>query len=765
MFYCCKQTRIVLSLAGLIPAFAIAQQNPATQLETPTVEVIGTTPIPGLGTPRDQVPSNVQAVTGEQIEEQQSLNVTDYLNENINSVFINQAQNNPFQPDVLFRGFVASPLLGNPIGLSVFVDGVRVNEQFGDTVNWDLIPTNAISSINLIPGSNPVFGLNTLGGSLAVRTKSGFTHPGFEAEALYGSFDRKQVELSQGGYHENFDFFVSGTLFDENGWRDQSPTRVKQFFGKIGWEGERSDIDLSYTYADNDLIGNGFVPESFYKREREAIYTFPDQTAPELNFLNLRASHFLTDNLLLAGNIYHRNLKIMTFNGDAEIEVEVDDMGTPDDPTDDEIDEVEIEAENRQTMTDSRVTGGGLQATLDHKVAGRANQVTVGATADLGRSEFRQAEQAAEFTGNRGTTGIGEFEVDTFVSGKSDYYGIYITDTFAVTPQFHVTASGRYNKAEIKISDKSGLEPDLNGEHDFSRFNPAIGATFAATNAITFYGGYNEGNRVPSPIELTCADPEDPCSLPVGFAADPPLDQVVARTFEFGIRGRLIDRLNYNATVYRTELEDDILFTSVGAQGFFQNVDETRRQGIELGLNGAVGSLNLFANYAFVDATFESNEQLFNPVANPFDPSQPATTSVESGDELPGIPRHLFKLGGTYRFNDAFSIGTNVIYAGKQFLRGDEDNNDERLDDYWVVNVRGDYRLTKNLALFARVDNIFDTRYETIGTFNRNSFGADGQPLAASDTLPPVERFLGPGQPLAVFVGIRYALDTQPRKN
>ena len=57
----------------------------------------------------------------------------------------------------------------------MFQDGVRINEPFGDGVNWDLIPNPAIATITLMPGSNPVFGLNTLGGAISITTKNGST--------------------------------------------------------------------------------------------------------------------------------------------------------------------------------------------------------------------------------------------------------------------------------------------------------------------------------------------------------------------------------------------------------------------------------------------------------------------------------------------------------------------------------------------------------------------------------------------------------------
>ncbi len=141
------------------------RENPAEALEMPTVEVIGTTPLPGLGTPIRDVLERAG------LHEQGSLRPTPDERHGLSGAEPHRhriergAAGNPFQPDISFRGFSASPLLGTPQGVSIFQDGVRVNEPFGDIVNWDLIPQSAIASIQLIPGSNPAFGLNTLGGA------------------------------------------------------------------------------------------------------------------------------------------------------------------------------------------------------------------------------------------------------------------------------------------------------------------------------------------------------------------------------------------------------------------------------------------------------------------------------------------------------------------------------------------------------------------------------------------------------------------------
>ena len=214
--------------------------NPATAHELPEIVVIGNTPLSGLGLPLNYVPSNVQTAGSKDMKRQQSLELSDYLNGNFSGISISQSSGNPFQSDINYHGFTASPLLGTPQGLSVYVDGVRVNESFGDTVNWDLIPESAISTVTLMSGSNPVFGLNTLGGALAIQTKSGHNNPGTELEASGGSFGRRAFQAETGGEFGNFDYFFTGNYFDEDGWRDLSPTHLYRAFGKVGWQNEKT---------------------------------------------------------------------------------------------------------------------------------------------------------------------------------------------------------------------------------------------------------------------------------------------------------------------------------------------------------------------------------------------------------------------------------------------------------------------------------------------------------------------------------------------
>src|SRR5215510_6705167 len=184
---CCALSILALSSASL-----------AAGPEKPLEEVIIVAPY-GAGVDPASVPARVQRATAQQIERSQALDLTDFLNRSFGSVSINHAQNNPLQPDFNFRGFTASPLLGLPQGLSVYQNGVRINDPFGDTINWDVIPISAIDNVQMLAGAQPVFGLNTLGGALSLRMKNGFSQQGTQLDAYGGAFGRFGASLQAGG--------------------------------------------------------------------------------------------------------------------------------------------------------------------------------------------------------------------------------------------------------------------------------------------------------------------------------------------------------------------------------------------------------------------------------------------------------------------------------------------------------------------------------------------------------------------------------------
>lgn len=256
-----------------------ATTDPAAQEQPPLVvrehvTVVASTPLPGVGLPEDQVPAATQVLNAQDIVKTGSLDLSDLMNRRLNGVHINEMQGNPFQADVNYRGYTASPLLGTPQGLSVYMDGVRLNQPFGDVVNWDLIPRMAISTTVLMPGSNPLFGLNTLGGALSIQTKDGRISPGTTIQATYGSDVRRAVEFEHGASRNatGLHYYLAGSLFGEDGWRDASPSDVRQIFGKIGWERPASELALSIGHANNELRGNGLQEQGFLVRRFDSAY-------------------------------------------------------------------------------------------------------------------------------------------------------------------------------------------------------------------------------------------------------------------------------------------------------------------------------------------------------------------------------------------------------------------------------------------------------------------------------------------------------------
>ena len=489
--------------------------------------------------PKDQIPSNVQTLGDKRLRQAQSLNLPDAMTTLLPSANVNEVQGNPYQMDVNYRGFTASPLLGTPQGLSVFQDGVRINDPFGDVVNWDLVPRAALANLTLLPGSNPVFGLNTLGGALTLQTKSGDTHPGTEVELQAGSFRRFSGEVTHGRQlGETGHLFIAGSVFDEDGWREYSPSKVRQLFVKGGQHLGELSWSLSLTHANNDLIGNGPLPESMLEQNRKQVYTRPDQTRTKMTMLALNASYEVSATHQLAATAYVRRSHTATLNGDLN-----DDYDPPAVP--------EAGVENR-TKTNQRGEGLALQST--HTLA--SQQLTVGVSIDRSRSDFEQTEAEGDLDATRAVIPTDDAEVDALISGKSRTASLYVHDLISLQPNLQLTLSGRYNDTRVSTVDDGriqlGLPTTLDGEGRYRKFNPAAGLTWQASPSLTLFGSLSQGNRAPSPIELGCSDPANACVLPNALQSDPPLKQVVSRTLELGARGKLAPQLQWNAALFRT---------------------------------------------------------------------------------------------------------------------------------------------------------------------------------------------------------------------
>jgi len=762
---------LILALAGsALARGAACAENPAEQLETPAVEVIGVTPLPGLGVPTAQVPANVQAVTGAEIMRQHPLNLPEFMSQRLSGVNLNENQGNPFQPDLTYRGFAASPLLGTPQGVSVYQDGVRINEPFGDTVNWDSIPTAAISTINLIPGSNPLFGLNTLGGALSIRTKSGAQYPGTAGMLQGGSFGRRSIDAQHGGANGEFDYFASASAFREDGWRVESPSDVRQFFSKLGWQDGTTDIDFSITHADSDLTGNGLLPRSMLRADPRQAYTLADNTRNRMTLFSLNATRWVAGNLLWSGTAYHRDSEKNTINGD------VNEIGDPRNGVVPYEDGDPNSSSVNRTRTSQRGYGFSVQAALTSgERPGRSNLVILGGAYDRSASAFRQSYRLGGFNADRSTAPTGAETEIVNLDGGTSTASLFVTDTHSPSPRWHLTGSARYNVTRARTTD--GLSPPLpppaaglGNDLSFVKLNPAVGAAYTPEGAPGFYAGFSQGNRPPSPVELGCADRNSPCHLPNAMASDPPLRQVVARTIEIGARARTASGLRWNAALFRTINYDDILFVSSSASsGYFTNFGRTRRQGLEAAVERLEGKFSWTLNYSLIDATYQSSALLFSQANSTADAN--GDIQVSPGDRIPGIPRHHLNVSASYDLTDRTTVGAGAVAVSRQFARGNDNNRHQadgvnflgpgEIAGYTIFNMNLDYKLDRGLRAFAKLSNVFDRRYATAGALRQNFF--PGGSLAAPGAQVN-ETFYAPGAPRALWIGIQLVPDTAERR-
>lgn len=730
------------------PAYAV---DAADDVAAPEAVVVVTAVLPNSEVPLDEVPANVQQVGGNRLAHEKPLNISQALDQMVGSVNVNDTQGNPFQPDVNFRGFTASPVLGTPQGISVFVDGVRVNESFGDAVNWDLIPSAAIDRMEVIPGSDPVFGLNTLGGALTVTTKSGFDYPGTVIDTYGGSFGRRSVEAETGGHGERLDYFLTGNIFNENGWGDHNPSEVRQVFGKTGYRDGGDQLSVSVLYADNRLEGNQTLPRSFLFDPLQS-YTWPDIQSDSTAFVNLDGSHRFSDEWAVAANAYYRKVSTEVFNSNVNNDYDPTlPEGPGNEPTGNALEGI-----------DQYRPGAALQLTGRTPIAGHRNTLIAGASYDAGTTNFRQFNQEAG--ASRDTSSTAPIVLGTLLHATNGYTGVYFTDTLGITSRLFLNVAGRYNHATETLQDRLGTA--LNGHDTFNRFNPSVGVTFNPTSSLTVYANYNEGMRVPTPVELSCADPNAPCSLPNAFSADPPLKAVVAKTLEAGARGVLLHEINFTAAVFRTNLDNDIQFISSGggatSAGYFKNVPQTRRQGVELGLDGRAGPVELNAHYTYLEATFQTPLILDSPNNSAAAPlSCPTCTEIQvrPGDRIPGIPRHVVKLRAEY-MGTRYSVAIEGLGQSNVFARGDESNQDVNgpIPGYILINMDAHYEISPAWHVFARVANLLDRRYSTYGILGQNVFTGPGATFDPTGASWRSEQFRTVGVPRGAWLGVEFEL-------
>jgi len=736
--------------------------SPACAAPLETVVVTGSA-LPGANIDVATIPVHVQTLDSTDLDRLGPSDLLGAMARDLAGVSLADAQDNAFQPNVLYRGFEASSLVGDAQGLAVYVDGVRFNQPFGDNVEWSMIPDGAVAGVTL-EGANPVFGLNALGGSLSLSLKDGFGFSGIGAQVSGGSFGRGEASFDWGGSDGSRAGFVAADLFHDDGWRQHSPSSLARLFANLAWRGDRSELHLDVIAASNSLTGNGTAPVELLAARRSAVFTYPDNTQNLYGLVNLTGVWRPGATLTLSANLYLDGLARHTRNGDAsdaEVCAPPDDAflclddgafltGSDGNPIADFLSGGPY-AQLNLTRTETLGVGGALQAAYQplpplHLLAGLA--------IDHGHTDFSASSLIGALTPTRGFGGPGIVidQPDLVIapvkaSAGNTYYGFYVQGGVDLTAALRLDLSARYNIADIVLRDRLGSA--LDGSHRFTRLNPAVGLSYRLDTGITAHADYAEANRTPTPAEFSCADAAAPCSLTNFFVGDPDLKQVVARTYEIGLRGQGAG-LSWQIDAYRSDTGNDILFTASTVRGraFFRNIGATRRQGIEANASWREGRWSLSAAYNFTDAVFRSPVTLNSP-DNPLADAD-GHIFVVPGDRLPSIPRHLLKLSAGFALTPDWDLTLAARYAGGVYLQGDEANLNPPTSAYTVFDAGVRWRPAASVEVFATVENLFDRAYETFGAFSPTADVPIAEAPGAGDP-----RSLSPAAPRTVLLGLR----------
>jgi outer membrane receptor protein involved in Fe transport len=804
-----------------------------------TVSVIASTPIGALDVPLIDVPSPVQTLSAQTLEDTNALDLTEAMKRRLNGVYVNENQNNPFQPDINYRGYTASPLVGAPAGLSVYMDGVRQNQPFGDVVQWDLIPKVAIASMELIPGSNPVYGLNTLGGAIAVQTKDGLINHGFSVSGYGGVWGRRAIDAEYGGSKGSWNWFAAGTVFNEDGWRVQSPSDVRQSFAKLGYNSGNTVVALSGGYSINNLVGNGTQDIRAINRTiglnhgYNSVYSIPDATYQHSPFLTLNVTQGLGHGFAINANAYVRYTRTNGSNGDinddsfteslytlsatdkaaltkggipfpttpitpantpfpylrciaASLELNAGGGGEPAE----KCTGVDTDSVNKQHAYG--VTGA-LSWNTTH------NKLSVGAGFDRGGLTYVQNSQ----WGYLNADGLTITRVPSFSDGSEldddgtpddnrvNLHGVtttpsfYITDTLSLG-KWVLNAGGRYNHTDVNNTDRlppvASGRPGLTADNKFQRFNPTAGVVYKPNAFINAYFDYGESSRAPTSTELGCADPNFPCSLPNALVSDPPLKQVVSRTYEFGVRGNPDGLLRYSAGYFHTINYDDLLFIASQQTGFgyFQNFGKTRRQGVEAAASAQFHTVDVGVEYTYLQATYQSSQVIeadSNSSNSNATGGEPGVTdggliTIVPGDRIPQVPQNMFKVYADYHPLKKLGISADFQGIGSSFVKGNENNLHQpdgqyylgpgKVPHYGVVNLGARYTFSSHFQLFAEINNLLNKKYFTTGQLATSPYNNQGAfvareftPYASGDYPVRNTTFVSPGAPFSVFGGLK----------
>ena len=748
----------------------------ADTIVLPTFDVVATTPLGGGQINVSQSPFAVWQTSAQDIQTFNDTTLPDALARSAPGVTVGNVSGNEFEPDLFYRGFDATAVTGTPQGLAVYQNGTRINEAFGDVVNWDLIPANAIDKTTIV-AANPIFGLNALGGAVTVTMKNGFTWQGFEADFEGGSFYRAQEQIQFGKQVGSWSVYMAANQINDGGWRVAEASQLTNFYGDVGYKANGFESHLQLTAGNTQFGVAAYTPIQQLQTNWGSVYTIPQTTDNQMAMLQWTGAYAYSPTLSFQAGAYFRQFNQQHVDGNGTDVTPCPPYsclnGSPvHDTTGGIIPDISQNGavdigEDDDNQTQSRSVGVSGQVVDTDKVFGHDNTLTAGTSLDYGWTHYtgNSTLGTIAFTNNSYPLTASPYiidEPDSFlnpidVKANNTYVGVYALDTFNATDRLTLTGGARFNFAGISLEGTN--DALLSGYSDYFHLNPTAGLTYKITPDINFYAGYAMTNRTPTPLELGCASATDPCIIDNFLSSDPPLKQVVGQTFEVGFRGQNAlaalgpqwGKLQWSAGLFRTTLANDILpvVSTFNGFGYYTNVGTTLRQGAEVGAQWTGDKWTAYANYTYIDAIYLTTFEEPSP-NNPLADAN-GNIPITNGTQIAGIPKNTIKAGVDYAVTDKWKIGADMVAASGQVIFGNENGAVPQAPGYTIFGLHTSYQYNKQVQLYGYAQNIFDQRYYTSGGLVQTGEFMTGPAITNPQSF-------GPGKPFAIFGGVRITM-------
>ncbi|HUK22553.1 MAG TPA: TonB-dependent receptor [Gemmatimonadales bacterium] len=628
-------------------------------------------------------------------------------------------QGTPLQPEIQIRGFTVSGVVGQPQGVSVFLNGVRMNEPDAQEVNFDMLPMEAISATSVVRGSNVLFGRNSLGGTVLLSTPRGTDTPQAEFEGGGGSFGGQMLSFNASGKAGGVDAFVAGTGNNLTGWRQVTEGRTRNVFMTLGhqWGAthDSGDVAIDFMYNKDRIEEAGSLPSSYATLYPRLNYTGGDFFGPEAYTVDLRGNQPLGGGLF-RGTVFWRRNYYEQFNGN-------------------------VPPPNTDGFIHNLSRGGTLE--WSRPIAGNMPiSLTFGADFQWDDVNFHLLNvPAGPGSQPDSTTTLAQISPQANLAG-------YAQAAISLTPKLTLTAGARFDHVDIPYVDQ--LNDSNSATNSYDRLSPEAGLTYEFTPDVKGFIAYRSGFRAPAPLELACANPDAPCSLPSALGADPPLAPVTSQDFEGGVDLDLGHRSSLDLNGYFTNVSNDILFASPDlTHVYFVNVPQTRRAGFEASLQvGLPDGFRIFGSYSFVRATYQSVIQLQT--------ADTAPAPTEPGDIFPNSPLHRLRAGlGIDRAFGKVTLNAewDVRAYSSFYVQGDESNQRPQEPGYAVSGIRGKLGFNR-FSINFQLENIFNASYMAYGIEATNGLFPPGSQIALDDFNSAPDRFLTPGMPRRFFLSL-----------